>query len=720
VENTEKIYLTSSNIEVKRKKIALNYAAGLDDIVECLNSTRGIYLSSGYEYPGRYSRWDILIIDPPIELNAFKQNFNFKALNKRGAILNKILFPLLQTIPEVKSINLLENNHIQGELKEPLGFFSEEERSKQPSIFSIIRFFIKEFNSPEDSILGLAGAFGYDLIFQFDKINFRLDRPENLKDLRLFFFDEIYIVDRQKETISKFLYDFSSHNLTTSSQNKEIKKVAIRNPEESIEEYVDEATLKSDHKDGEYPAKVEKTKKAMYEGDYFELVLHQKFQINYKGSPLQLFKKVQKINPSPYEFFIQFKDEQLIGTSPEMFVRTEGRQVETCPISGTIKRGDNALEDAAQIHELLNSKKDEAELTMCTDVDRNDKSRVCIPGSVKVIGRRLIEKYAGLFHTVDNVVGTLKEGYDSIDAFLSHMWAVTLTGAPKKAALQAIEDIEESSRRWYGGAIGIIKFNGDINTGITIRTVHLEDGVAHYRVGATLHYDSIPELEQKEVLIKSTSFFAALLKDKTKPKEPIVMSLEKKRKVLFVDNEDSFVHTLANYVRQTGAEVITLRYSFPYSMIDEINPDLIFVSPGPGRPSDFKVSDLILEAKNKRIPLFGVCLGLQGIVEAFGGKLKVLSYPMHGKTSLVSHNKEGIFQGLPENFEVGRYHSLIADPQTLPDCLEITAKSDDGIIMGIKSKDHAIEAVQFHPESILTAKQDCGLLLIKNIISQIP
>src|ERR1700690_1040674 len=147
---------------------------------------------------------------------------------------------------------------------------------------------------------------------------------------------------------------------------------------------------------------------------------------------------------------------------------------------------------------------------MCTDVDRNDKSRVAEPGSVKVIGRRLIESYAGVFHTVDHVEGRLKPGFDSLDAFLSHMWAVTVIGAPKKAAAQALENLEKDARGWYGGAVGMLSLNGDINTGITIRTAHLRDGIANYAVGATILYDSVPELEEQETRIKATGFFRAL------------------------------------------------------------------------------------------------------------------------------------------------------------------------------------------------------------------
>jgi anthranilate synthase len=366
---------------------------------------------------------------------------------------------------------------------------------------------------------------------------------------------------------------------------------------------------------------------------------------------------------------------------------------------------------------LLNSTKDESELTMCSDVDRNDKSRVCVPGSVRVIGRRLIESYAGLFHTVDHVTGTLMDGFDSLDAFVTHMWAVTIIGAPKKAAAQAIEDLEKSARGWYGGAVGMISLNGDINTGILIRTVHLKEGAANYSAGATLLYDSDPASEQEECRLKATSFFRAL-------DQAIGPGTERHQtrgagegiRMLLVDNDDCFIHTLANYARQTGASVSTYRSNAALEIIDRTHPDIVLISPGPGRPSEFGVPELVRELAKRGSPVFGVCLGLQGIVEAFGGELDVLDYPMHGKRSLVRHDGKGVFRDLPSPFGVGRYHSLHAKRASFPACLEITAESEDGIIMGIRHRDLPIEAVQFHPESILTLERDCGLRLIENMI----
>ncbi len=407
----------------------------------------------------------------------------------------------------------------------------------------------------------------------------------------------------------------------------------------------------------------------------------------------------------------------MIGASPEMFVRVEGPRVETCPISGTARRTGDPMTDAENIKQLLSSPKEESELTMCTDVDRNDKSRVCVPGSVKIIGRRLIESYVGLFHTVDHVEGILMPGFDAIDAFLSHMWAVTLIGAPKKAASQMIENLEKDARGWYGGAIGMLSLNGDINTGITIRTVHLKDGFATYPAGATLLYDSDPAAEEAETRIKATGFFRAMAgrtRDNGASEKPAPVG--EGLKLLLVDNDDCFIQTLANYARQTGADVVTYRAGIPEAMIEQINPDLILVSPGPGRPADFGVPKLVQFAARAGYPVLGVCLGLQGIVEAFGGELGVLDYPMHGKPSKVRHFGKGAFAGLPDEFRVGRYHSLYALPEKLPASLEVTAESEDGIIMGVRHRELPIEAVQFHPESLLSLEGNCGLRLIENML----
>jgi len=703
-------YTTPGGINVTRLATAVPYKKGLGHLLNKLDRYRGIYLSSGYEYPERYSRWDVASICPPVEIISAGRDVEFHALNARGESINKMLYRLLASHPHWEEF-IVQDTALHGRLKPLPALFPEEERSKQPSAFSILRALIEEFATEQDNRLALVGAFGYDLLFQFDPIDLKLPRLGH-KDLHLFLCDDIYYMDRKKEQIERFRYDFELGELSTLGLPR-TGATAPRPPQ------LPENEIESDHRPEEYMANVEAVREGMRQGEYYEVILRQTFQANYSDSASALFQRIQKASPSPYEFLLQLGDEQLIGASPEMFVRVEGNRVETCPISGTARRTGDPLRDADSIRELLNSTKEESELTMCTDVDRNDKSRVSIPGSVKVIGRRLIESYAGVFHTVDHVEGILQPGFDSLDAFLTHMWAVTIIGAPKKAAAQAIENLEKDARGWYGGAVGMLSLNGDINTGILIRTVHLREGIARYSAGATLLFDSVPELEEQETRLKATGFFRALRGAKKADAHGTAAPQGGRGiKLLLVDNDDCFIHTLSNYARQTGAEVVTYRAGVPHDIILDFAPHLMLISPGPGRPSDFGVPDLVKFAARAGIPVFGVCLGLQGIVEAFGGELGVLDYPMHGKPSTVVHRNLGIFEGLPERFKVGRYHSLFARKESFPACLEITAESEDGVIMGIRHRELPIEAVQFHPESILTLDGNCGLRLIENVVAQ--
>jgi anthranilate synthase len=703
-------YQTPHGIEVSRTVSKAGYRKGLKHVLRDLDRHRGIYLSSGYEYPGRYSRWDIASTSPPLEIVAYDREVQFRPLNQRGQRLLEILEPVLSGHAYWEEF-ALEADLARGRLKPLPPLFPEEERSKQPSAFSVLRALIAEFRGEENSRLGLVGAFGYDLLFQFEPIAKKLPRVGH-KDLHLFLCDDIWFMDRKREQIERYRYDFSRGVITTAGlpRDNDVTPRPAKAPPGPIE---------SDHTPEEYMAKVETVREGMRRGDYYEVVLRQTFRTPYTGKPSELFERVQQASPSPYEFFLQFGDEQLVGASPEMFVRVEGQRVETCPISGTAQRTGDPLRDADAIRELLQSAKEESELTMCTDVDRNDKSRIAEPGSVRVIGRRLIESYAGVFHTVDHVEGILQPGFDSLDAFLSHMWAVTVIGAPKKAAAQTIESLEKDARGWYGGAVGMITLNGDINTGILIRTTYLRDGIARYPVGATLLYDSIPAMEERETRLKATGFFRTLgAGEEAKPAAAVV---EREpagagARLLLVDNDDCFIHTLANYARQTGAKVVTYRAGFPLELISQVAPSLILISPGPGRPADFGVPDLVKAAVRLGVPVFGVCLGLQGIVEAFGGALGVLDYPMHGKPSTIHHRGVGVFEGLPESFQVGRYHSLFALRESLPACLEVTAETEDGVIMGVRHRELPVEAVQFHPESLLTAAGDHGLKLMENAV----
>lgn len=704
------VYSTISGITIDRSIRELSTSSAISHIQQGLKSQAGALFASGYEYPGRYSRWDIGFFNPPLEITSQGRKVRFNARNEKGRLILTWIIEILDQHPHIIDSHL-EENSFECTLKGMDKFFPEEHRSRQPSLFTLLRHLIQQLGSPEDQHLGLFGAFGYDMVFQFDPITFKHSR-DDLCEAKLYLPDRIIVVDRRLEQAYELSYDFSKGEDSTINLSRESKICSSKHPEEGI--------LSEPVPKGEYAKKVKIVQEGCRRGDFFEVVLSRTLQVPFQGDALDVFNRIQKRNPSPYEFILQLENEQLVGASPEMFVRVEGRRVETCPISGTVARGETPLEDADQIRQLLSSDKEEAELTMCTDVDRNDKSRVCKPETVKVLGRRLIELYSKVIHTVDHVEAELRDDMDGLDAFLSHMWAVTLSGSPKKAAMQAIEDLEDNARGWYGGAVGVLQFNGGINTGITIRTVHLKDGVASIRVGATLLAASDPASEERETEMKADAFIKAV----TEPEVSVAKmgyqaQYGKGKKVLFVDHQDSFVHTLAGYVRRTGAEVLTLRSGFPMSYLDDFQPDMVFLSPGPFNPSHFQLPELIQTLMLRQMPMFGVCLGLQGMVEAFGGQLAILDEPQHGVHATIEHDNQGVFQNLPQPMEASRYHSLYAIEEHLPTCFNITARTPDGVIMGIQHKSYPMAAVQFHPESIHALRRDAGLQLIDNALKTI-
>jgi len=693
----------------------------LDELAARIDARRGGVLSSGMEYPGRYSRWHLGYVDPPVEIIARGRSVTARALNERG----RILLPAIAAALDAP----VTADTVETYIEEVAGDFAEEDRSRRPTVFTALRAITAAFGC-DDPHLGLYGAFGYDLAFQFEPLRLRLNRPAEQRDLVLHLPDRIWVYDRRREEPVRYDYEFEIDGVSTAGLPRETRET------ERVATTVKENLRQPEP--GKYASVVTQARERFARGDLFEVVPSHVFR-GRCASPSAFYERLRRRNPAPYEFCFNLGEgEFLVGASPEMYVRVTRDRVETCPIAGTIARGEGPLEDAANIATLLGSAKEESELTMCTDVDRNDKARVCVPGSVRVIGRRQIEMYSRLIHTVDHIEGRLRPGYDAFDAFLTHMWAVTVTGAPKAWAMQFIEDHEDAPRRWYGGAVGWIGFDGSMNTGLTLRTAHIVDGVAAIRAGATLLYDSDPDSEERETHIKARALLETLAEAEDEPgnrapqgspggdggREPTHAQggaggdrSPRGSRVLLVDCQDSFVHTLGDYFRQHGASVTTLRVGFDPKMLDEVEPDLVVLSPGPGRPEDFGTDALLGELDARKLPVFGVCLGLQAMVEHAGGELSLLPEPAHGKPGQVVVRGGKLLAGLPPEFTAARYHSIYARETDVRGTFAVTATTPDGVVMAIEDNDARRWAVQFHPESILTATGRAGHQVIANVLS---
>ncbi|MBE0412711.1 anthranilate synthase component I [Yoonia sp.] len=697
-----------------------------DRIVTDLDDVLGLALASNYEYPSRYSIWNFGFTNPVLMFQATDRSFTVKALSERGRGLLAFMHDVLAAVPDL-SVDALDGMVFAG-VVDPLpadADFAEEDRTRKLSIFTVVRAMWQALQHPDLGDFGLYGAFGYDLVLDFEDIAKKMIRADDQRDVVLFIPDRLFksTVGSEVGFVTNYEFTYGEH------ASADHPRVPVRAPFKRND--TGWKDIRCDHAPGEYEAVVERARAEFLAGNLFEAVPGQSFTTALRSTPATVFRRLMQTNPSPFAFLMNLDQEEfLIGASPEMYLRSTGRTIETCPISGTITRGADPMEDAEQVLKLLSSAKEEAELTMCTDVDRNDKARICVPGSITVKGRRQIEFYSRVIHTVDHVVGELADGYDGLDAFISHMWAVTVTGAPKAWAIKFLEANEKSPRRWYAGALGGLTADGSVNTALSIRMVQVRGGMASVRAGATTLYYSDPASEERETRLKASAFLSALMEEDgsdngkdfaAKPKAGRASEgyLARGLNILMVDHEDSFVNMLANYIKAFEPNLKTYRAQTALSKLNA-DIDLVVLSPGPGRPADFNTNATIEKAVSLGIPIFGVCLGLQAVVEYFGGTLGILNEPRHGVPATVTHEDTGVFAGLPQDFSVARYHSLYAQDDAVPDCLTVTARSADGVVMGISHRDLPIQTVQFHPESIITSKNDMGMRLIRNMLEQVP
>lgn len=588
--------------------------------------------------------------------------------------------------------------------------FSEEQRTQQPSAVKVIRRLANLIATDAPDLAGWYGAFGYDLMLSYDPLRRRLPRGRDYRDL------VVYLPRR----LITWGHSGPCEVTTFHVEGPRAESVSQHDLRaEYLRERAPAHLAPPDPDPAHYVAGVRAARERFEAGEAFEIVLSQVFGIpGAPNSPGTVYRNLVRDNPAPYHFLLSLgRGESLVGASPEMYVRVRGSTVETCPISGTVKRGKDSIQDFRNIVELLSSEKEAAELTMCTDVDRNDKSRVSVPGTVRVVARRQIELYSRLIHTVDHVKATLATGFDAWDAFMSHMWAATVTGAPKHAAAQFIENTETAARRWYGGSIGYWTLDGAMDTGLTLRAARATGDGYEVRAGATLLIDSDPESEERETRLKASAVMSALTGRPGNPQAANGIRPVPPRgpRTLLIDCEDSFVHTLAAYLREQGCRVTTLRWDRALEVTSM--PELVVFSPGPGRPRDFDLTRLVDAAVAAGSTVFGVCLGMQAIVESRGGSLARLPRPVHGRGTPIHRldiRRGGLLDGLPEVFTAGRYHSLFV--RDVPASLAITSADRNGIPMSVESAELGLYAVQFHPESLLSVDGEVGRAVIGNVV----
>ena len=338
---------------------------------------------------------------------------------------------------------------------------------------------------------------------------------DHMPDVLLVKAEQLIIFDNLKNSI-KIIFNANLRNMSYSfaqARLDEIESTILNSSIEQIEKFneiTNTSEFDSNFSKEEYLQAVKKVKCYIEEGDVMQVVLAQDFSASFNKDPFELYKAIRKLNPSPYMYFLNLGEYQIVGASPEILVRLENEEVTLRPIAGTRKRGNNPKEDKANEDDLLNDPKEIAEHLMLIDLGRNDVGRVSEIGTVNVTEKMIIEKYSHVMHIVSNVVGRLLAGLTSFDVLKAALPAGTLSGAPKIRAMEVINELEPSSRGIYGGAIGYVGWNGNMDTAIAIRTAVIKDNKIHVGAGAGIVADSIPENEWEECKQKSKVFLDAM------------------------------------------------------------------------------------------------------------------------------------------------------------------------------------------------------------------
>lgn len=387
--------------------------------------------------------------------------------------------------------------------------------------------FMKQFRFVQVSGLprfcgGLIGYIGYDAIRFIEKIPDTCVDDLALPDIRLMLADTLLVFDRVRHTIkivSNAFVNQCSEPAVLRAYAAAVKSidgliVKIKKPLKNnlgpIEQVYKKVNIKSNISKSGFKKNVLRAKKYIKSGDIIQVVLSQRFHADFKGTPINIYRALRSINPSPYMFYISFKDFKLIGSSPEIMVRGENGVAQVRPIAGTRPRGKDEKQDMLLEKDLLRDKKELAEHLMLVDLGRNDLGRVCRAGSVKVNDFMVIERYSHVMHIVSDCTGKLLPSSDALALLKAAFPAGTVAGAPKIRAMEIIDELEELRRGPYAGCVGYISFSGNLDTCITIRTILLKGGKAYVQAGAGIVADSVPDREYQETANKAKGMFRAI------------------------------------------------------------------------------------------------------------------------------------------------------------------------------------------------------------------
>ena len=365
---------------------------------------------------------------------------------------------------------------------------------------------------------GLVGYFGYDTIRYIEPklANCPCPDPIGNPDILLMVSDEVVVFDNLSGRMYIVVHARPDQGDTFESCQQRLREIIDQISQPLPQQFsgpgnqVSEADFVSGFTESGFKDAVERIKQYILDGDCMQVVISQRLSVPFSAAPLDLYRALRELNPSPYMYFLNLNDFQIVGSSPEILVRLEDEKITVRPIAGTRRRGYTEEEDMAMESELLADPKELAEHLMLIDLGRNDTGRVAEIGSVKLTDKMIVERYSHVMHIVSNVEGKLKKDMSAMDVLKATFPAGTVSGAPKIRAMEIIDELEPVKRGVYSGAIGYLSWSGNMDTAIAIRTAVIKDGMLHMQAGAGIVADSIPDLEWKETMNKSRAVFKAV------------------------------------------------------------------------------------------------------------------------------------------------------------------------------------------------------------------
>ena len=365
---------------------------------------------------------------------------------------------------------------------------------------------------------GLVGCFGYDTVRLIEEKLTEIPEADPLDnpDIILMVSEEVLVFDNLSGKLHIVIHVEPTEDAWTQGQQRldqisaQLNQAVHPLEQGGEKRAISESDFVSGFTKEKFESAVERIKEYIVEGDVMQVVISQRLSIPFQAPPLNLYRALRTLNPSPYMFYLNLGDFHVVGSSPEILTRVEDGEVTVRPIAGTRRRGHTEAEDLALEQELLADPKELAEHLMLIDLGRNDVGRVAVTGTVELTEKMKIERYSHVMHIVSNVTGKLKPEMSAMDALCATFPAGTVSGAPKIRAMEIIDELEPVKRGIYAGAVGYIGWNGNMDTAIAIRTAVIKNGELHIQAGAGVVHDSIPRLEWKETMNKGRAVFRAV------------------------------------------------------------------------------------------------------------------------------------------------------------------------------------------------------------------